>query len=449
MEVIGIRTASLGDATYIVAIGDHAIVVDPQRDIGRFIDEVDGRGLTVTHVLETHMHNDYISGGRDLAAALGAELVLPAASGAGFAFVPAFHDEILLGPSGSSIRPLHTPGHTPAHTSYVIGTAESDQIAAFTGGSLLVGAAGRSDLLGDRYARQLSKLQFGSLQRLAQLPDATGVYPTHGEGSFCTASGAGRTTSTIGEEKAENPLFGFADAESFADDQLAGLVPYPTYYQHMGGINRDGPTAMPVPAVPDIDPSAMAAHIAAGGSVLDGRDRHDFAAGHVPGSIGIEIGDSFAPWAGWLLDFEAPIALVLDQSQDAAAAAVELGRIGLESVVGVMRGVVAWSDAGHELASYETTSITDLSLALSAGDRDLQVLDCRDPLEWEAGHIEGSVHCYVPEIRDSFPESIDRDRPLWVVCRTGNRASIAAGILEDLGVDIIVVSKGGVPDLVG
>lgn len=448
MEVIGIRTASLGDATYIVAIGSHAIVVDPQRDIGRFREVLDERGLTLTHVLETHMHNDYISGGRDLAKALDADLVLPAASGAGFAFVPAFHEEILDGPGGSVIRPLHTPGHTPAHTSYVISVGDDEPTAAFTGGSLLVGAAGRSDLLGEQYARQLARLQFGSLQRLGELPDETGVYPTHGEGSFCTASGAGRTTSTIGLEKAENPLFTFTDADAFADNQLAGLVPYPTYYAHMGPINRNAPTALETEQIPAIDVATMEEHIAAGGSVLDGRDRHDFAAGHIPGSIGIEIGDSFAPWAGWLLDFDAPIALVLDPSQDAEAAAIELGRIGLEDVVGVMRGVAGWADAGKELASYETTSVTDLSMALSEG-RDIQVLDCRDPQEWAAGHIDGSVHCYVPDVGTALPDVIDRDRPVWVVCRTGNRASIAAGILEGLGLDLIVVTKGGVPDLVG
>jgi glyoxylase-like metal-dependent hydrolase (beta-lactamase superfamily II)/rhodanese-related sulfurtransferase len=448
MEVIGIRTASLGDATYIVVIGDHAIIVDPQRDIGRFVDLIADRGLTLTHVLETHMHNDYISGGRDLAAKTGADLVLPAASGAGFAFVPAFHREALPGPGGSVIEPLHTPGHTPAHTSYVVsldGSGEPD--AAFTGGSLLVGAAGRSDLLGEQYAHQLATLQYGSLQRLGELPDATGVFPTHGEGSFCTASGAGRTTSTIGLEKAENPLFTFKDAESFVANQLAGLVPYPSYYKYMGGINRNGPTALETATIPELDAAAMAAHIEAGGSVLDGRGRYDFAAGHIPGSIGIEIGDSFAPWAGWLLDFHTPIALVLDPGQSAEEAAVELGRIGLEDVVGVMRGVAPWSEAGKELASYEATSITDLSMALAEGAKP-QMLDVRDPLEWAAGHIEGSVHRYVPDLADGLPESIDPAAPVWVVCRTGNRASIAAGILEGFGLDILVVAKGGVPDIV-
>ena len=438
MEVIGIRTASLGDATYILTIGDHAVIIDPQRDVGRFIEVLEDRGLTLTHVLETHMHNDYISGGRDLAAKLGADLVLPASSGAGFAFMPAFHQEAIDGPSGATILPLHTPGHTPAHTSYLISGGDSAADAVFTGGSLLVGAAGRSDLLGEQYARQLSRLQFGSLQRLGELPDETGVYPTHGEGSFCTASGAGRTTSTIGLEKAENPLFTFADAESFADNQLGGLVPYPTYYKYMGPINRNGPTALDTETVPEMDAASLADHIAAGGSVIDGRDRYAFAAGHVPGSIGIEIGDSFAPWAGWLVDWHKPVALVLDASQNAEDAAVELGRIGLEDVVGVMRGIASWSDAGNDLAGYEATSITDLSMAMAEGATP-QILDVRDPLEWAAGHIEGSVHRYVPDLAAGLPESIDREAPVWVVCRTGNRASIAAGILEGLGLDLSLI----------
>lgn len=447
MEVIGIRTASLGDATYIIAIGEQAIVVDPQRDIVRFLEILEQRGLTLTHVLETHMHNDYISGGRDLAKRSGADLILPAASGAGFPFIPAFHGESYDTDAGYSIRAIHTPGHTPAHTSYWVGRAGEDG-AVFTGGSLLVGAAGRSDLLGIQYARQLAVLQFGSLQRLGTLPDETGVFPTHGEGSFCTASGAGRTTSTIGMEKAENPLYTFTDAEAFADNQLSGLVPYPTYYKYMGGINRNGPTALEMNVIPEMDPPALEAHLAAGGSLLDGRGRDDFAAGHVPGSIGIEIGDSFAPWAGWLLDFHAPVALVLDPNQDAEAAAVELGRIGLENIVGVLRGVEAWSDEDRPLARYESASITDLSMAIAGGGSAPQILDVRDPLEWAAGHIDGSVHCYVPDIGDQVPAGIDAAKPVWVVCRTGNRASIAAGILEALGLDLIVVSKGGVPAIV-
>ncbi|HSF85941.1 MAG TPA: rhodanese-like domain-containing protein [Acidimicrobiia bacterium] len=444
MDVRSIRTASLGDATYIASHNGYAIVVDPQRDLGRFTEVIEAEGLTVTHVLETHIHNDYISGGRALAAQTGADLVIPAAAGATFPFVPAFHNEALAAEAGLVIRPWHTPGHTLAHTSYVV-LVDGVPEAVFTGGSLLVGAAGRSDLLGVDLAHQLAVLQFGSLQRLATLPDATGVYPTHGEGSFCTASGAGRTTSTIGQEKAENPLYEFTEADAFAANQLAGLVPYPTYYAHMGPANRGGPTALATPTVPELSADAVAALIEAGATVLDGRERHAFAAAHVPGSIGIELGTSFAPWSGWLLEYNTPTVLVLDPGQDAVEAATELGRIGFERIEGVMRGTAEWMAGGRDVASFETADIQRLVTEMNA-DRELQVIDVRDPMEWAAGHLEGSTHTYVPDLPGAALENVDASRPVWLVCRTGNRATIAAGLLERMHLTPVVVTKGGVPD---
>jgi len=441
VDIVPIRTPSLGDTTYILEHDGVGIVVDPQRDIDRFGEVIHAADLRVTHVLETHVHNDYISGGRDLAARYGADLVLPAASGATFSFVPAFHNEELDSDAGLAIRPLHTPGHTLAHTSYVI-LDHGNPVAVFTGGSLLVGAAGRSDLLGADLAHQLAVLQYGSLQRLALLPDDTGVYPTHGEGSFCTASGAGRSTSTIGTERAENPLYAFTDADKFARDQLAGLVPYPTYYHQMGPLNRAGAAAITRPTVPELSPAEVSAHVANGAVVLDGRERHAFASAHVPGSLGIELGSSFAPWAGWLLPFNASIVLVLDNAHDASAAATELGRIGFDRVVGVMRGTEQWTSSGRDVASYETSDIQGLMAALGSNP---QVVDVRDPLEWAAGHLAGSVHCYVPDISSQL-SNMDRTKPVWLVCRTGNRASIAAGLLESLALTPIVVTKGGVTD---
>ncbi len=445
VEVVVIRTPSLGDATYIAIHGNSAIVVDPQRDIGRFTDVLDDRGLTLTHVLETHMHNDYISGGRDLAWKRAADLVLPAASGAGFAFLPAFHNDEFEGVNGLTIRPLHTPGHTPEHTSYLL-LVDGEEHAVFTGGSLLVGAAGRSDLLGAQYAQQLSRLQFGSLQLLGQLPDETGVFPTHGEGSFCTASGAGRTTSTIGREKAENPLYGFDDAESFVTDQLGSLVPYPSYYAHMGPINKQNPTAVETTSPRELTPAEAQAELAAGAAVVDGRDRHAFAAGHIKGSLGIELGDSYAPWAGWLLEYNAPLVLVLDDRADSRMAATELARIGFTDIRGVLRGIDSWTAAGHPIASYATASHSDLTNELKAGTEP-QVLDVRDPLEWASGHIDGSVHRYLPDLRNGLPESLDATQAVWVICQSGNRASISAGVLEELGVAPIVVSNGGVTEV--
>jgi glyoxylase-like metal-dependent hydrolase (beta-lactamase superfamily II)/rhodanese-related sulfurtransferase len=446
VEIISIRTPSLGDATYVAVHGDNAVIIDPQRDIGRFTDVLEDRGLTLTHVLETHMHNDYISGGRDLAQSRGADLVLPAASGAAFAFRAAFHNEDLDATSGLTIRPLHTPGHTPEHTSYLL-LIDGEEHAVFTGGSLLVGAAGRSDLLGTEYARELSRLQFGSLQRLGLLPDATGVFPTHGEGSFCTASGAGRTTSTIGQEKAENPLYSFKDAEAFITDQLSSLVPYPRYYAHMGPTNKQNPTAVTITAPPELSAAEAAAQVASGTMVLDGRDRYSFASAHIAGSIGIELGDSYAPWTGWLLEYNAPLVLVLDDVADSVAAATELARIGFTDIRGVIRGIDKWAKAGQPTSSYPTATHTDLMAQLPVQSGDLQVLDVRDPLEWKAGHIKGSYHRYVPDIAEGLPGELDLSKPVWVVCQSGNRATIAAGLLEMQGAQPIVVAKGGVTDI--
>lgn len=444
MQVDSVRTASLGDTTYLLQHGGSVVVIDPQRDIGRFLDAIEA-GSTITHVLETHVHNDYVSGGRDLARRTGADLVLPAGSGVGFAFVPAFHLEDLATPSGLTIRPIHTPGHTPEHVSYLV-IVDGEPPALFSGGSLLVGAAGRSDLLGDEFAEQLARLQYGSLQRLGELSDDVGVFPTHGEGSFCTASGAGRATSTIGQEKAENPVFRLANPDLFVESQLGGLTPYPAYYPHMAPINRTNPTAMDGPEVPELTADAFAG-LASSAGILDGRSRFDFAAGHIPGSVGIETGDSFAPWAGWLFDFNSPLLLVLGDDQDASDAAMELARIGFTRVLGVMRGVAEWRESGRELAVYETATAAQLRGHLQ-GDWNGQVLDVRDPLEWAAGHVEGSAHRYLPDLRHGLGGAVNAREPVWVICRTGNRSSIAAGLLEHLGVQPIVVATGGVPDII-
>jgi len=442
VEVISIRTASLGDATYIAVHGDNAIVVDPQRDVGRFTDILDDRGLTLTHVLETHMHNDYISGGRDLAKARDADLVLPAASGAAFPFVPAFHNEEFDAESGLVVRALHTPGHTPEHTSYLV-LIDGEEQAVFTGGSLLVGSAGRPDLLGFQYARQLARLQYGSLQRLGRLPDETGVFPTHGEGSFCTASGAGRTTSTIGREKEESPLYQIDRIDAFVENQLSALVPYPRYYAHMGPTNKQDPTAVEITSVPELSPFAASDAISAGAAVIDGRSRVSFSEGRLIGSIGIELGDSFAPWVGWLVDYNTPLVLVLDDKQDAVFAATELSRIGFTKVRGVLRGIGNWEAEELPVATHRIAPHTELFGKLDTA----QILDVRDPLEWEAGHIAGSIHCYLPDINKDTLRQIDTTRDVWVICESGSRASIAAGLLARFGIDPIVIASGGVADV--
>jgi glyoxylase-like metal-dependent hydrolase (beta-lactamase superfamily II)/rhodanese-related sulfurtransferase len=443
MNIISIRTPGLGDATYLLAHEGVGVLVDPQRDIDRFLAAAAEAGVRLRHVLETHLHNDYVSGGRELAREAGAELVLPAGAGVAFDHTPAFHRED-LGTDALTIRPLHTPGHTPEHVSYLV-LINGAPVALFSGGSLLVGAAGRTDLLGAPRARQLAYLQYGSVNRLASLPDAVGLYPTHGEGSFCTASGAGRTTSTIGQEQAQNPVLAYPSREAFAEGQLAGLQPYPRYYAHMGPTNLLGPTPLPDAVVPELVPLDVPP-LGDDVWVLDGRPREAYAAGHLPGALGIELADDFGVWAGWLLPFNAPIVLVLEPAQDVREAVVQLGRIGFDRVRGVLRGVDGWRAAGLPLDVIQTVTTEEFAGAVKQG-RARQVLDVRAPAEWEGGHLTGSVHRYVPDLVDGPPPGLDRSEPVWLACASGYRAMIAAGLLARAGFQPVTLVCGGIPDL--
>lgn len=440
MQITTIRTPGLGDSTYLVSHEGSAVVVDPQRDVARFEGALSELGADLTHVLETHIHNDYVSGGRDLARSTGACLVLPAAAGVAFDHFPAFHNEdIEAGPL--VVRPVHTPGHTPEHTSYVV-LVDGRIEAVFSGGSLLVGAAGRCDLLGDRRARQLARLQYLSVRRLAELPDETGLYPTHGEGSFCTASGAGRSTSTIGLECRTNPVLAYGDADAFSSGQLTGLQPFPDYYAHMGPINLMGPAPLCGRELAVLDPSALPDDAA----LVDIRPRAEYAAGHVPGSLGLEMSDQVGVWAGWLLPFDSPVVLVAERGQDVPEAVRQLGRIGFDHVLGVVYGLDGWVEDGVALASFATRTPEELADAIRE-DGDLQILDVRSPGEREECHIEGSLYRYVPDLKDGLPDRLDHSRDLWVACGSGYRAMAAARFLEAEGLRPVVVTPGGVPDV--
>ena len=443
MEITNLRTPGLGDATYVVTHEGVGVVVDPQRDIARFEDVLTDQDAELRYVLETHMHNDYVSGGPTLAERRGGQIVLPAGSGAAIDHVPAFHNEELEPAGGLQIRPIHTPGHTPEHVSYLV-LIDGEPVAVFSGGSLLVGSSGRPDLLGPERARSLAMLQYISVNRLAELPDETGLYPTHGEGSFCTSSGAGRTTSTIGLEKAENPVLAQPDQESFVKFTLSDLQPWPTYYQHMGPANLFGPKPLPSLEVPELSVADVARRDD-DVVVLDGRPRTAYAEGHVPGAIGIELGEQFGVWAGWVLDFDVPVQLVLDADQDAEEAAVQLARIGFDNVTGVMRGMGAWAEAGHDVARFEAVTVPDLVAAVEAG-KDVQILDVRAPNEVEATPIEGSIARYVPELVDGPGEDLDPARPVWVICGSGYRSAIAASLLEQHGFTPVLVDEGGADD---
>lgn len=433
MEIVPISTPGLGDTSYVLNHEGTSVLIDPQRDVERFVDAATG---TIRFILETHMHNDYISGGRIAAVRAGAELVLPAGSGAAFGFTPAFHREAMRA-GEISIDPLHTPGHTPEHISYVALLGDAP-VAVFTGGSMLVDAAGRSDLLGMERAEQLARLQYGSLQRLLELPDDVAVYPTHGSGSFCSSTVAVSTTSTIGEQRATSPVLQYADEDEFVSAQLAGLQPYPTYYAFMGPVNVAGPEPIRSTSAPVLTPDELDA-LDPGVHVLDVRPRDRYAAAHIPGSWSVEMRESFPAWVGWMVPFGAPFVLVLDHDQDLEEVMVELARVGYEDVRGVLRGVEDWSESGRKTDSYRTMTARQFT-ELATDQSGLQVLDVRAPDEWEDGHLEGSLHCYTPHLLDGIPESLDPQHPVYVGCTTGHRAGIAAPLLERAGYEPVVLT---------
>ena len=423
-----IRTEGLGDSTHILTFDRLALVVDPQRDYDRFESVMAAADAELRFVLETHVHNDYVSGGNDLAKKHGAQVVMPAGSAPVFRHVPAFHHEDLQ-MGALTIRPIHTPGHTPEHVSYLI-IVDGVETVVFSGGSLLVGSAGRSDLLGDHRADSLARLQYQSVKRLAQLPDTTLLYPTHGAGSFCTTTGATDVTSSIGKEKSTSSVLAYESEDDFVSGQLGSLVPYPTYYPNMAPLNLEGPKTptLDVPTITEVPP---------GVTVIDARPKEQFAAGHLEGALGIPLRDSFGTWVGWVTDFNTPLVLVLNEDQDADEAVRQLIRIGYEDIRGM---ITALPD---KLVSYAQVGVTEFTEAIANG---AQVLDVRAPDEWEAGHVEGSKHCYVPDLLDSIPD-LDRDRPVWLACGTGLRATTAAAFLLEGGYEPVVLADAGVTDL--
>ncbi len=441
MDVLTFRTPGLGDQTYLLVHDGQAVLVDPQRDIDRFLTAAAEHDAELRFVLDTHLHNDYLSGAEQAATTTGAQLVLPAAAAPAYASTPAFHLEDIAG-GALTIRPIHTPGHTPEHTSYLV-LVDGEPAALFSGGSLLVASAGRPDLLGKERARTMATLQHQSLHRLAALPESLELFPTHGQGSFCTASGAGRYTSTIGQERAENPLLAIPTVDEFVEQLLGSAMPIPAFYKFMGPTNTLGVPAMPARHVPTVSVSDLADQ-PEGTRVVDVRPRAEQATGILPGSLAIEVTTDFGSWTGWLVPRDSPIVLVAEPGQDITEPVTQLAQIGVDTVAGVVRDV----PADRATVTFDLVDIDRFRKLMD--EPAAQVLDVRMPSEWASASIEGAIRRFLPDLlTDGIPAELDPHRPVLVACRTGRRASIAAGILANAGYQPIVLDVSGVPDLVG
>ena len=449
MELDVLVTPGLGDNTYLVASGADAAVVDPQRDIGRFLSLAESRGLKVRHVLETHVHNDYVSGAVEIHEATGAEIAAPA--GGGYRFdhrAMSEGDEILLG--DLVLVAMETPGHTPEHLSYLLSDAATGRpIAVFTGGSMMVGGAGRTDLLSPELTDDLTRAQYRSLHRLASLPDEVEVLPTHGAGSFCGVGPAPKErTSTMAEERRRNSALAAPNEEAFVRQQLSGLLAYPTYYASMAEINRSGPRLLAAgPRPQPLSAQEVAVRMESGAWVVDARWRVQFARGHIPGSVNVELDDTFASYLGWVVPFGDQLVLVLP---DPAAESLEesmtqLIRIGYEGIAGYLEGgIAAWRKAGRAVASYGVAGLEELCRSYRTGGVD-RLLDVRQQAEWDKGHIPGSEHVFVGDLADRIGE-VPREGEVWAICSTGHRASLAASLLDRAGRSTRLVDGTGVSD---
>jgi glyoxylase-like metal-dependent hydrolase (beta-lactamase superfamily II)/rhodanese-related sulfurtransferase len=432
ITVVALDTPTLGDRSYLAHDGEVAFVVDPQRDIDRVDDLLEQHRVRLTHVFETHLHNDYVTGGLALAQAHEAAYLVNGADRVAFERTPVADSQVVeIGPR-MRVTAVATPGHTYTHLSYVLADAVSDeQVAVFSGGSLLYGATGRPDLLGQGHTHALVRAQHASAHKLAEaLPDSAEVFPTHGFGSFCSATQSEATSSTIGQERRTNPVL-TQDEETYVRELLAGLGAYPAYYAHMAPANASGPAAPDLSTPSQADPAELRRRIEDGEWVVDLRNRTVFAAGHVPGSLNFGLDGGFATYLGWLIEWGTPLTLLGETAEAVAEAQRELVRIGIDRPAAAATGTPQdWvAGTGHEVASFPTATFADL--AQVRHHRAVTILDVRRSDEHVAARIEGAVNIPLHELSQRLGDVPAGE--VWVHCAGGYRASVAASVLDAAG----------------
>jgi hydroxyacylglutathione hydrolase len=438
IEIVPIETPSLGNRSYLAHDGSVAVVIDPQRDIDRVLAVAAERGVRITHVAETHIHNDYVTGGLALAQAVKAEYLVNGNDTVSFDRTPVRDGDVIA--SGDiRLRALHTPGHTFTHLAYIVEDDKGDVVGVFTGGSVLFGSTGRPDLLGAEHAEKLARHQHASAHRLAhRLPGGTPIFPTHGFGSFCSATQSQADSSTIANEAKVNPAL-TKDEETYVTDLLAGLGDYPSYYAHMAPTNAAGPQRADLLPPPVADADELTSRLEAGEWVVDLRDRQAFADAHLRGTLNFGLGNSFATYLGWLIPWDNPVTLLAETADEVAAAQRDCIRIGIDWIAAMATGdPKQWSD-GHQPVALRRVTFAELAAERIADSEQVPyVLDVRRDDERAAGQIADSAHIPLHSLGRRLDE-VPQDLPVWVHCAIGYRASIAASLLERVGRDVILI----------
>jgi len=424
----------LGHSSYLVDLGDgSAAIVDPPRFPAEQLTAADILQLKPRWTLDTHSHADYVTGSSALASQRGMTFVAPGASKLEMPHRGVHDGERVELADGVALRAIATPGHSPDHHVYVI-DHHGSPAALFTGGSLMVGSVGRTDLCGPELTEPLAHEMFHSLRRLDEFPDDLPVYPTHGAGSFCSAPGGSDRTSTLGRERATNPLFRIDDEDTFVEQLLAGFGSFPTYFARLPELNRRGPRLYrEPPRLEQLDVDSVERHFAAGAAVIDVRPIAEFAGGHIPGSISNALRPVFASWLGWVVDLDRPILIVAGTDQDRDEIVRQCLDIGHESIVGELDGgIEGWRSAGGRIEGIDLVDPAEI-----VGT----VVDVRQRSEYTAGHVPGAVNI---ELGSLSAKPIP-DGPVTVMCGHGERAMTGASVLVAGGHRDVSVLEGG-PD---
>jgi glyoxylase-like metal-dependent hydrolase (beta-lactamase superfamily II)/rhodanese-related sulfurtransferase len=437
----------LAHASYLIGSGGEAAVVDPQRDVEQYINEAEAEGLKIRYVIETHLHADFVSGHRELAERTGAKIVFGHKAGAAIDYAPAKDgDEFRIGKV--ILRVLETPGHTPESISILVTDAEdpNQPQKVLTGDTLFIGDVGRPDLVNSKgfTAEQMAGMLYDSLHdRLLKLNDAVEVWPAHGKGSLCGRNLSNETSSTIGLQRRLNYALQPMTKEEFVKMMTVDLPEAPAYFSKDAEINRSGARSLadlPRPAA--LSAAEVNKFAGRGATILDVRANTEFGKGHIPGALNIGLGGPFDSWAGQLLKFDAPIVIVAQDESKVDEAMTGLARVGIESVKGYLAGGMdAWRRAGLEVSAIQQISVDDLNELLNT-QKNLQVIDVRQPGEYRDGHVPSAVNAPLARVDERAPE-FDSNRRTAVICGGGFRSSAATSILERLGFKKLLNVLGG------
>ncbi len=448
MFIETVRIESLANNSYVVGSeqSGRCIVIDPARDVDRYVQIAANHGTRIVYAFETHVHNDFVSGARELADQTGCQVGASASGGLLFPSVRLQeNDEFDMGEF--QIRVLHTPGHTPESISFIV-EEQGRPTAVFTGGALMMGGAARVDLLGAKVAPFLARWLHNTIhEKLLKLPDDVQVFATHGGGSFCSAAaGGGGASTTIAQERLTNPFAAEAEETSFVRFALTGLGSYPSYYKYMADINRRGPDILGgVPRLASLTALSVRSHLDGDAVLVDARPERNFNIGHVPGSYAVPHGNSMATWVGWVVPWGKPLVLLSADASHHDDMVRQLIRIGFDRVHGFMAGGIdAWKSAGLPV---EETNRLDLDGLKQAQDLPAapMVIDVRQRSEYAVGHIPGALNIELGELQDHL-DGLPRELPVVTVCAAGMRATTAGSILQRDGRDNVqVVDEAGTP----